>query len=235
MQQTASEPSSKSGLSRIGNGVISMRRLGIFLAATFLSASTVSAADILYREPPPAPVAMAPVIYDWTGFYLGGHGGYVWTRLGLSGDFATDSFDGGLLGAHTGANWQVDNWVFGVEGDISYTWNENTYIGEIDIGTDWQGSVRARLGYAIDRTLIFATGGLAITRGYVEIDLANYRATDTFTGWTVGGGLEHAFTNNWTTRLEYRYSDYGREDFGFDVGNFSLKEHSVRAGVSFKF
>lgn len=71
--------------------------------------------------------------------------------------------------------------------------------------------------------------------GYLEAPDFDVDETETFTGWTVGGGLEHAFTDNWTGRLEYRYADYGREDFGLGLGDFRLKEHSIRAGVSFKF
>lgn len=216
-----------------------MRKLALSLTtAAFASVATMaSAADVVFQEPPaPAPMAVAPAVYDWTGVYLGAHGGYSWMRI-VGDDFESERFDGFLLGGHVGANWQMNSWVFGVEGDVSYAWNDNTYatdLGDVEIGTDWQGSIRARAGYAIDRTLIFATGGLAFTRGYVELD--GDKETETFTGWTVGGGLEHAFTDNWTARLEYRYADYGTETFNFDSdADARLREHTVRAGVSYKF
>ncbi|MBS9720611.1 porin family protein [Tianweitania sp. BSSL-BM11] len=210
------------------------RIAGITAAAT-LFASSAFAADIITDYQPTVPVAVETA-YDWSGVYLGVQGGYVWTSVDLPGGFGSEDFDGAALGGLFGWNFQQGNVVFGVEGDVSYTWNENDYgvgIGSVEIGTDWQGSVRGRLGYAFDRTLVYATGGLAITNAY--IDGLGIDESETLTGWTVGGGVEHAFTNNWTARVEYRYSDYGSEDFGLGLGDFDIDEHTVRAGLSYKF
>lgn len=211
------------------------KHLGIVSAVALLAtASSALAADIVYQEPAPYTPPVATV-YDWSGAYIGLQGGYVWTDLDIPGGVAED-FNGGTLGAHVGANWQNGSFVFGLEGDVNYTWNENSYVlGGVpaDIGTDWTGSIRVRAGVAMDRTLIYGTGGLALARGYIETPIGD--ESETFTGWTAGVGVEHAFTDNWTARLEYRYSDYGSDDFGLGLGDFDLTEHAVRVGFSFKF
>lgn len=202
-------------------------------AALLVIGSAANAADVIYDVPPAPTAPIAPVVYDWTGFYVGLQAGYGWTKVDLPAGFGEEDFDGFTLGAHVGANWQSGAWVFGIEGDINYNWNENTYLGAIDVGTDWSGSVRGRVGYAIDRTLIYGTGGFAITNGYV--DGAGLDESETLTGWTLGAGVEYAFAENWTGRLEYRYSDYGSDDFGLGLGDFDVTEHAVRVGVSYKF
>lgn len=207
------------------------------LTASILAAASTSAfaADVVYEEPAPYTPPVATV-YDWTGVYVGIQGGYVWTTLTDPLDVDED-FDGGTLGALVGANWQNGNIVFGVEGDINYTWNENDYLfgnTAVEVGTDWSGSLRARLGYAMDRTLLYATGGLALANGYVNV-VGVGEESETLTGWTIGAGIEHAFTDTWTARLEYRYSDYGSDDFGLGVGDFDVSDHTVRVGMSYKF
>ncbi|MBI1619887.1 outer membrane protein [Aquamicrobium zhengzhouense] len=207
------------------------------LTASILAAASTSAfaADVAYEEPAPYTPPVATV-YDWTGVYVGIQGGYVWTTLTDPLDVDED-FDGGTLGALVGANWQNGNIVFGVEGDINYTWNENDYLfgnTAVEVGTDWSGSLRARLGYAMDRTLLYATGGLALANGYVNV-VGVGEESETLTGWTIGAGIEHAFTDTWTARLEYRYSDYGSDDFGLGVGDFDVSDHTVRVGMSYKF
>lgn len=200
----------------------------LVLFSTLGPASSALAADLVYSEPAPA---SAPTAYDWSGFYLGAHGGYVWTDVEeeLSGE--TEDFDGGLLGVHAGYNWQSGSIVYGLEADLSHTWNEETIVG-IDFGTDWQGSVRARLGYAMDRTLFYGTAGVAATNVYAELGPVSIE--DTAAGYTIGGGVEHAFTRNWTARAEYRYTDFGDIDFGLGA-EAELTEHSLRAGVSYRF
>lgn len=212
-----------------------MMRISTLLSAAAIAAVATSAiaadAIVPYEEPAPAPVS---TVYDWTGVYLGVQGGYVWTNLDLPGGLGDEDFNGGTLGVHAGANWQNGNIVFGVEGDVNYTWNSNEYFaGTVEVGTDWAGSLRGRLGYAMDRTLFYGTAGLAFTNGYIEAP--GFEESETFVGWTAGLGVEHAFTDNWTGRIEYRYSDYGSEDFGLPLGDFDLSEHAVRIGVSYKF
>ncbi|MDR7221713.1 porin family protein [Aminobacter aminovorans] len=221
----------------------------VLLASTFLLAVAGSAfaADVVAHEPAPA---AAPAGFVWTGGYVGLHGGYAW--LNGTVDVATaerpfdiDGFDNGLLGVHAGYNWQLNgNFVAGVEADISHTWTKRDLVVRVSVpdflpmdipveaGTNWQGSARLRVGYAMDRTLIFATGGVGFANTYVKMQA--YDESKTFLGWTAGAGIEHAFTDNWIGRFEYRYADFGSEAFPGGI-NIDLKEHTVRAGISYKF
>jgi outer membrane immunogenic protein len=214
----------------------------IALAASFLAlvaATSANAADAVVEE---VPIAEVP-IFTWTGGYIGIQGGYVWSEGNVNNgvDFLSDEFNGGMLGGYAGYNWQSGAFVFGGEADINAVWNEETlaFPGvDVDVGTDYLASIRARVGYAMDRTLIFATGGVAFTQISAEADLGGGLRLDTdqnFTGWTVGAGVEHAFTDNWVGRLEYRYYDFGNEtidDFG---GDADLTSNTITIGASYKF
>lgn len=211
-----------------------MNRISTLLAGAAFAAMATSAmaADAIIYEPAPAPVS---TVYDWTGFYLGAHGGYVSTRADFGG--ADESFNGGLLGVHAGYNFlQNGPWVFGIEADVARTWNENSYAaGFVEIGTDWQWSVRGRIGYAIDRTLLYGTAGVAGTNAYIDIPALPLKIEDSMVGWTLGAGVEHAFTDNWLVRAEYRYSDYGEFEFlGIGTG-VDVTEHTFKVGISYKF
>lgn len=214
-------------------------RLLTLAAGIAAFASPAFAADPILYDPAPVPAGPTewPAAFDWTGAYVGVQGGYAWTRLSPAGA-SDEDFDGGTAGAYAGFNFQHDNFVFGIEGDVNYSWNERSFavpgLGTTDVGTDWDGSVRGRLGYAFDRTMVYGTGGIAFARGFVD-PVGLSKETETFTGWTVGGGVEHAFTDNLIARAEYRYSDFGRKDFGLAGANFDLHQHAVRVGLGYKF
>ncbi|MET2825807.1 outer membrane protein [Mesorhizobium shangrilense] len=217
----------------------------ILLASTFLLAASGAAlaADAVLTERIPEP---APAAFTWTGAYIGVQGGYAWThgQLDINQETYFDgNLNGALLGAHAGYNWQPgDNFVGGIEVDVEHVWNTRDFVGGDgvethvagDIGTDWQGSARLRGGYAVERTLFFATGGVAMAHGFLNLPGPDYHQSKTFVGWTAGAGIEHAFTDHWTGRLEYRYADFGSQSFPQDVV-FGFKQHSLRAGISYKF
>ena len=123
--------------------------------------------------------------------------------------------------------------MFGVEGDAhAQRWSSFTALGagspvpfvtgdQFGLRSDWQASVRGRVGYAMDRTLFYVTGGVAFTqvRSYSNwIPFQIFPGTiaydsKTLTGGTVGAGMEYAFTNNFTVGVEGRYTWYGNERF----------------------
>jgi outer membrane immunogenic protein len=241
----------------------------LLLSATALVAltATASAADLPSRRAPAPVVAVAP-LFTWTGFYVGAQAGYAWgedeTRVLENGidttadyivggsDFDTDGFVGGV---HAGYNVQFGSFVVGVEGDIEAAGIEGdrTFADAPQLGATFtssseitfQGSLRARLGVAFDRVLVYGTAGLAF---------ANFENTYTTTipgfgseiskfddvqwGWTLGAGVEYAITNNLTARLEYRYTQFDSFDNTVEPG-FGFEQdtdfHTVRAGVSYKF
>jgi outer membrane immunogenic protein len=228
----------------------------------------VSAADLQVRPPTKAPSAGA-VLYDWSGFYIGGHAGYRWVdadtkfpSVGPGGGFAPalgfrpNSFVGGGL---VGYNVQVNGgWVVGLETDVSFGRRSRTLQFDpveldqpVTVRSDWSASLRGRLGHAWDRWLWYVTGGVAWTRLSVQnLDFDNgvldptssFTQAKTLVGWTVGTGIEHAFANNWTARIEYLFADYGSKTYfeGITTATFfptvvDLQTHTVRAALSYKF
>ncbi|MGH6811693.1 MAG: outer membrane protein [Methylocella sp.] len=225
-------------------------------------AAPAFAADLGTRPPPPVYLPPPP-IFTWTGLYLGGQIGYAWGSdpidvVDFTG-FSPPAFfntkpQGVIGGAHLGYNLQINQWVVGLEGTVDGTSVEGTRTSAggfvtMHSNADVQGSIRARLGVAFDRVLIYGTGGAAfagITNGYTlgaPFFVNDETDSKTRTGWTVGGGLEYAVTNNWSIRAEYRYSDFGRSpDFPFSpitLGTVSFTHHltqsQVQAGFSYKF
>lgn len=228
------------------------------LAAIFAGVMVISnpsyAADIV-EEPPVPPVAPQVINpFIWTGPYLGAHIGYGWGKgHNVSGPDsengpAETGFDSlrlrGLFGGlHAGYNYQFDNpFVVGVEGDIEYTGIDGShhillpdFDDSLNVRTNWQGSARLRAGYAIEKTLIYATGGVAFAGA--EVKSGGWSDKNTHTGWTVGAGVEHAFTPNWIGRFEVRYSDFNKKTYDTPFGDVKLDFNQTAAtvGVSYKF
>jgi outer membrane immunogenic protein len=202
----------------------------VIAAAAF---SQAMAADAV-TEPPAPPVAENVPVFTWTGPYAGIRGGGSWTHgdFDFPGGSASQSFNGGLIGGFLGYNWQLDNnVVLGAEGDLNYNWNKEDIAPGVDAGTDLDGSVRARVGYAFDRTLLYATGGWQVSRGY--LDAGDGKDTKSFNGWTLGAGVDHAFTEKIFGRVEYRYTDFGSKDIDGVKSDFN--QNAVVVGVGVKF
>lgn len=210
-----------------------MKRILILAAgvAMFASSSALAADAVEYIPEAPAAVEM-PAAFSWSGPYIGVHGGYGWGDAEVDG-FDAGSFDGGRFGGFVGYNWQFSNgFVAGLEGDVNYDWNEDSIGGGFDGETGFSGSVRGRVGYAMDRTLIYAAGGWTATN--VEVTgPAGFDESDTLHGWTLGAGVDHAFTDNVFGRLEYRYNDFGSGDVG--GADVDFDQHVVQVGIGVKF
>lgn len=239
------------------------------LSAAFAAAATTSmAADLPGRAPAPAPFVSAPV-FTWTGFYVGGQIGGAWTKQRMNEFTPAGAFVGfgnldtsGVVGGmHIGYNYQFPGsaFVLGGEADLEATSLKKTsnveftpagavFAGAYTYGTKigWQGSLRARLGYSFGNALLYTTGGLAFANVKTNYASAGTSAgfSDTRTGWTLGAGMEYAFTRNWTARIEYRYTDFGRFTDPVPVGvafwggfnhQHRVQEQAVRVGVSYKF
>lgn len=219
-----------------------MRRLTLALIAATglaLGATAASAADLGRRPVYKAPPAPVPVAYNWSGFYIGGHLGYGWgdnevTNLttGTKSNLAADGF---LGGAQIGFNWQTGAFVFGVEGDWSWTNADGSTSIPAAVAADynWYGTATARVGYAFDNMLWYVKGGAA----WMDTDytLGGVTVGDTRTGWTVGTGLEWAISPNWSAKLEYNYLDFGTDrpaPLAIDVDS---QAHLVKLGLNYRF
>lgn len=235
----------------------------ITLLATTASAVSVAtfAADLPARMGPVAPVAYAPA-FSWTGFYVGGELGWIQTNprfstgtLLLGAPFLVTSAsrkDGLTYGFLAGYNYQVGDLVLGVEGDFQgWTVGEIRYTaitGDfLTAHSKWGGSIRGRLGYAADHALLYVTGGAAFASIETSIPSTGISigGDGTRVGWTVGAGLDYAFTNNWFTGVEYRYSQYQSKSLVLypipilNLGIIGLKQelsnNQVTARLGYKF
>lgn len=208
-------------------------KLALLTVAMALPLSiSAHAADAI--ETPPAPpvadVEVAPA-YLWAGAYGGVFGGYTWGDA----DGVASSTDGAMGGIYGGYNWQFDNFVAGIEGDVGYSGANGTSAAGNEVDQNAFGSIRARFGYDMNPFLLYGTVGGAATG--MEVTTAGGSDSNTLLGYTVGAGVETFLTENMTARLEYRYTDYGSEDF--EIGGTTISsgfdDHSVRAGIGFKF
>jgi outer membrane immunogenic protein len=214
-----------------------MRRAFIALAGLVGITATASAADLPYRAAPPPVVPIFTWTGFYVGVNAGvawadSNNDPLFIPAGTGGIFLTNVIvpaNGGnnnavfTGGGQIGYNWQAGGWVFGIEADLQWAdlsqSNNPLGFGIVGVpagfnflvtntGVEWFGTARGRLGYAWDRTLLYATGGFAYGGGGggnnlcggVVFDCGG--GGDIRTGWTIGGGLEYAFTNNWTVKVE---------------------------------
>jgi outer membrane immunogenic protein len=211
------------------------------VAVSLAGVGAASAADMAVKARP-VPVAL----FSWTGCYIGISGGGKWARAqenvvipaaGLFGQTAigyTTEPDTWLVGGQAGCNMQSGNWVFGVEADAhAQRWSSLYTLGagfpapfvigdQYGLSSDWQASVRGRVGYAMDRTLFYVTGGVAFTEIKSYTNWIPFQGAVLFPGTiaydrqiafggTIGAGIEYAWTNNFTVGVEGRYTWYGTE------------------------
>ena len=184
--------------------------------------------------PPRAPAAYmpAPPPFSWTGFYIGANLGAGWNHgnvmdSGFGVNWGLNNSTTFVGGAQVGGNYQIGSFVLGVEGDFDWFANNNNSGGGVTTtlpggvgATTLQGSsngrwlttLTGRAGFALDRVLFYAKGGGAWV-GSNNFTLSNvptgatvsFGNSNTNTGWTAGAGVEWAFWENVTARLEYDY------------------------------
>ena len=251
-----------------------MKKIAFTVSTAFAALALATAAQ--------AADMTAPATYDWTGFYLGANAGISWNNSGVDNNFDVDGdgindlnnkIEGDqtafTAGGIVGYNYQIDQIVLGVEADFNYLGFSDsnsrsvdvigldgidTITGKSSFEADWFGTIRGRLGYAIDNVLIYGTGGLAYGHmsadGKVTASLAGDTvgtwkgSTDsTNWGWTVGGGMEYGI-DNWSLGLEYLYVDLGSGEWNgnndlFDgsrlKGDADYAFSTVRATVKYRF
>jgi len=228
-----------------------MKKLLLGAATLIAFAVPAVAADIPARSNSKAPAYTAPaVVYNWTGFYLGGHLGGA-----FAGDNALQSSDARFLGGLQGGfDYQfAPNWVIGAE--AQYSWlNGGSSNGVVFPGgtlvtgsnTSQLGSVTGRLGYTWGPALLYGKGGYA-WRDSNNIGVTVAGAPAAFTtsgnrkdGYTVGAGLEYMFSPNWSAKTEYQYYNFGNTTITAGppavVGpRFRDDEHTVKVGLNYRF
>jgi outer membrane immunogenic protein len=236
-------------------------------AAAIVATGSAFAAD-LGHAPPPAPLPPPVPVFTWTGFYIGAQGGYAFGSSAEAYRLApnsatfigTQTYDvnGGIFGGVVGANYQMGAVVVGLEAEENWA-SVSGASGVINVGPPnkgdtytthltWYGAVKGRLGYAVDRTLFYVDGGAAFG-GVKHAYLAalNGGAGNTFfqsgnrSGYIVGGGLEYAFTEYLTGKIEYDYVNLGNSSIFYSAPpttNYSIwKDHYniIKAALNWKF
>jgi outer membrane immunogenic protein len=190
---------------------------GIVLA----SAVTAQAADLPTTKPAPSYLTPIPA-FSWSGFYVGANGGWAGGSFGGSDAKAPPSVNGGMLGGTVGYNYQMGHYVIGYEGDLDYvpdSWLDGTKTVKTTTEkiTLTRGFLteRARLGYAIDRTLLFVTGGYAGAdiHGIETTPKTSFSNGGWTNGYTVGAGAEYAFTNNISIKAEYLFAGFDSKPY----------------------
>ncbi|ODT29986.1 MAG: hypothetical protein ABS35_07470 [Kaistia sp. SCN 65-12] len=192
------------------------------------------AADVVMEEPPaPAPIAELPVA-SWAGPYAGINLGYGFsgrTKLpGVGTNIKTDGFVGG---GFVGYNWQADDFVYGLEGDLGYNGVKGS-SGGLKSKSGLEGSLRARLGYSVTpEILLYGTAGGAGKNVKISDSVAS-QSKGMF-GWTAGVGTDIKITDNVFGRVEYRYTDYGSKTFDTFGSKVKDSDNRVTFGVGMKF
>ena len=251
--------------------------IAILAATTLTTITSAQSADL--RPVLKAPVAAPAPAFSWTGFYIGANVGGAWTPNNGGSDFGPlfppfailpplvpvftvipgqlDVLAGGgrrsgvIGGGQVGYNWQVNQFVLGVEADAVGTGLNGSSASAtrsfgppillatvnqtvtVDFGRiDWMATFRGRAGFAVDRALFYVTGGAAVAEfggstttvvngPGIAIPAGTFVATNggssTRWGWTVGGGIEWAFSQNWSVAGEYRHTDFGNRGTTFNV------------------
>ena len=216
-----------------------------------------------------APVAAQS--YNWTGFYAGAQAGYARPRdkvryggssIGIPFDtldesitHTEDSFEVGVQG---GYNHQIGWIVPGIEADLGYLHFNGQQVAPVKFDPQQEthavssgglfGTVTGRLGVAIDRVLLYAKGGFAYTNLRLGVkDNVPPLTTDaterrTYTGWTMGGGIEYALTQNWLIKSEYQFMDFGKKSISAvasdgvtDTWKHRPSAHIIKLGFNYKF
>jgi outer membrane immunogenic protein len=239
---------------------------GLISVAT-LASSAVNAADIPARMPTKAPAQI--VAYRWTGCYLGVNAGYQATRahfndVATGTDVGSHTGDGALAGGQIGCDYQFGNWVVGVEGMFDWTnakgdhtFNDGGSLNNPTTEMKWLATATARVGYAVDRNLVYVKGGGAWANTDLNLPVTApgaavfLEANNTWSGWTVGAGWEYAFAPGWSAKVEYNYLDLGSRRptscvtssnvAAFPVGaclpvfDIDMTSHMVLVGLNYRF
>ena len=230
-----------------------IKKQAIIAAFAILSCGSPALAADLWQ---PQPSIKDEGVYEqrsrWDGFYLGLNGGYAFADTNNApfyqanvpvaslGDLGPE---GAFGGGQIGYNVVTGRLLLGVEADVQAAdINDSTSrpFGAASTDIDWFGTVRGRIGFVSDRTLIYATGGYAwadVESRFAGTGPFAISESDILNGYTIGGGIEYALNNNWSTKLEYQYVDL--EDRRLGIGGQSTKIdpdfHSVRAGLNYRF
>jgi outer membrane immunogenic protein len=220
---------------------------GLLATSALVVAGTAALAADLPPYPSSQPYNSAPpnvASMPWAGWQVGALLGYGIADTDLTAAAGTANFDadGVLGGVLVGWSWQTGDFVYGFEGDwvaADLTDSQTFGANRVNASVDWMAEIRARAGYLLaPELLLFGMVGYA----WADIDLpvtgvGGGSGSDTFSGWQFGGGLEYRFDSNWSTRLDYLYTDLDSESITYSgqTVTYDPDVHAMRAGLVYKF
>jgi outer membrane immunogenic protein len=207
-----------------------MRKLAMAAATTLAAGvSAAQGADLgYYRSQTPYTVNQPLNAFSWAGPYLGGNLGYDWGSVHNSAT-KPSGFSGGV---QAGYNFQTDNIVFGIEGDLQISGAEDRFA-PWKFSNPWFGTIRGRLGYSFGNIMLYGTGGLAF--GTLRAESLFTSESHTTGGWTLGAGAEYAFAPRWSAKVEYLFVDLSNSNFAVTGGSNGYQFGVIRAGVNYHF
>ncbi len=220
--------------------------------------SSAYSADV--NNGPVSPVYLPT--FTWTGLYIGADFGYtlgdytaeVNGNINNSVNFFDYDIEGFAAGAQLGYTWQKEEFIIGLEGDFGYLGAEaeedfrDDDLAVTEFGA--YGMLSGRLGLANNRSMLYLKTGLVVAQVETTVgDTDNNGAfnaqnsstlDDVFFGYTVGGGVEHAISSNWTVKAEYLFFDFDPETSLTNDGqntavNHNAELHTVKVGLNYKF
>lgn len=234
--------------------------------ALLVTSIAANAADMRVKAPPPAPM---PPPFSWSGFYIGGNIGGAWVHRNVNDSLFGLNFDGGnnnnavfIGGGQVGFNYQVSNFVIGVEGNFDWAANNNNTgngivipaVGTFRVTANdrWIATVAARFGVAYDRVLFYgkAGGGWVGADSFTITNLTTGASisgsnSNTNSGWLVGAGFEWALADSWSARFEYDFLGLSSRTFTVPAGSpflagdtFAIGNRNVQmatVGINYRF
>ena len=207
-----------------------MRKLVMAAAVAAAGVSSAQAADMgYYGQRAPYTVNQPLNSFSWAGPYLGGNLGYSFGNV-TNNITKPSGFTGGVQG---GFNWQSSNIVFGLEGDLQFTNADDTFA-PWKFSNPWFGTVRGRVGYAMNDLLFYGTGGFAFGQLKGQTSLLTTES-HTGAGWTLGAGVEYAFAPKISAKVEYLYVSLPENNFAITGVPNAYHFGVVRAGINYHF
>lgn len=207
-------------------------------------------------------------MFSWSGCYVGTQGGLgtghtSWKDVDVAGDIDGNGFfntartdqTGGIYGGQAGCDYEFGGgFVVGVQNLFAGTTIASTEVDQFNATwalrdrINWYDGATVRVGYAVDRVLLYTRGGGAFAQNHFEIENSGFNLgtpNATRVGWTLGSGVEWAFAQNWSVFTEVNYYDFGKQNVQF-VGNpatmntpFKVKTgqtmETFTFGVNYKF
>jgi outer membrane immunogenic protein len=201
----------------------------LFAALAMTAATNASAADLTTYQAPDAGYDRPPA-FQWSGAYFGAHGGIASPKFN---PFASGK---GLTGGvQAGYNFQVGPGIVGAELEGSYLGNNELRVPNGKVEERFRGAAKAKAGLTFDRTLVYGTAGLTMTK------FEGGKGVSTSGGWKqgylVGGGVEQGFGGGLSAKIEYNYVMTNDVSTTTSSGKSKtdLRDHVIKAGLNYRF